>query len=94
MIEALEVKEEETKDGRGGKRVGAGRKTNESKGLYKRQKCSPSLLPGMKDLAIKISEKEEFRGWGHVMDVAIALYADQLGISHDFNVEEILKNSK
>jgi hypothetical protein len=92
-IEDLEVKEK--KDGRGGARPGAGRKTNASKGLPPaRQKCSPTLFPGTKDLAILIAEMEGFRGWGHVMDVAILKMAMELGINVPFNTDQILNHSK
>lgn len=46
----------------------------------KREKHSPSLAPGIKELAQTIAEQEGYPGWGYVVDEAIMRLAKSLNV--------------
>ena len=47
----------------------------------KREKHSPTLAPGTKELAQAIAKKEGWSGWGYAVDEAIKRLARELGIT-------------
>jgi hypothetical protein len=46
----------------------------------KRQKASPTLAPGIKELAQKIAKMQGFAGWGHLIDQLVTQEAERLQI--------------
>lgn len=47
----------------------------------KREKHSPTLAPGIKELAQAIARERVYPGWGYAIDEAIKDLADKLGVT-------------
>jgi len=47
----------------------------------KREKHSPTLAPGTKELAQRIQAERGYPGWGYVIDEAVWLLAKELGLT-------------
>jgi hypothetical protein len=65
------------KSKRGGYRPGAGRPPKEGP---KREKHSPTLAPGTKELAQAIAKEQGWDGWGYAVDEGIRLLAEKLNL--------------
>ena len=47
----------------------------------KREKHSPTLAPGTKELAQRIAQERGYSGWGYAIDEAIIKLAKEMGIT-------------
>ena len=68
-----------SKSDHGGPRPGAGRPPLPAG--QKREKHSPTLAPGIRELAEAIAKDQGWPTWGHALDEGVKLLAERLNIT-------------